>query len=167
MRTALSRWHTSNVIHQMVLSPADWRVWRTLRLAALADAPDAFGSTSAEWTGHGDTEQRWRERLVTVPLNVVLSLNGQPAGMVSATALSRDGAVELISLWVAPFARGRGVGDAAIACVLVWAHAEYGDVPVVLSVKTSNMPAIQLYERHGFTDAGPSPDDDSERRMRR
>jgi len=166
MRTALSRWQTSNVIHEMVLSPDDWRVWRSLRLAALADAPAAFGSTTAEWTGHGDIEQRWRARLATVALNVVLTLEDQLAGMVSATALGRDGAVELISLWVAPFARGRGVGDAAIDCVVLWAHAEYGDVPVVLSVKTSNRPAIQLYERHGFADAGPSPDDDSERLMR-
>ncbi len=86
--------------------------------------------------------------------------------MVSATAPSRDGAIELISMWVSPFARGHGVGDAAIGRVLTWAHAEQGGAPVVLSVKTHNEPAIQLYQRHGFTDAGPSPDDPSERLMR-
>jgi len=149
-----------------MLSPYDWRLWRSLRLAALADAPGAFGSTLAEWTGHGDTEQRWRARLATVALNVVLTLEDQPAGMVSATAPGRDGAVELMSLWVAPFARGHGVGDAAIDCVVVWAQAEYGDVSVVLSVKTDNEPAFHLYGRHGFTDAGTSPDDPGERLMR-
>jgi len=149
----------------MMLSPDDWQVWRSLRLAALADAPGAFGSTLAAWTGHGDTEQRWRGRLATVALNVCLTVEDQPAGMVSATAPDREGAVELISLWVAPFARGRGVGDAALDCVVAWAHAEFGDVSVVLSVKTANTPAIQLYGRHGFTDAGPSPDDPSERLM--
>jgi len=150
----------------MMLSPDDWRLWRSLRLAALADAPGAFGSTLPEWTGPGDTEQRWRARLATVALNVVLTLDDQPAGMVSATAPGRDGAVELISLWVAPFARGHGVGDAAIDCVVAWAHAEYGDVSVVLSVKTGNKPALHLYRRHDFTDAGPSPDDPNERLMR-
>lgn len=151
----------------MMLSPDDWQVWRSLRLAALADAPGAFGSTLAEWTGHGDTEQRWRGRLATVALNVLLTLEDQPAGMVSATAPGREGAVEMISLWVAPFARGHGVGDAALDCVVAWAHAEFGDVSVVLSVKTDNTSAIQLYGRHGFTDAGPSPDDPSERLMQK
>ena len=161
-----ANWQTSNVIHQMVLSPDDWLAWRSLRLAALADAPGAFGSTLAEWTGHGDTEQRWRDRLAKVAFNVVLTLEDHSAGMVSATAPGRDGAVELISLWVAPFARGHGVGDAAIDCVMEWARAEYGHVSVVLSVKSDNKPAFSLYGRHGFTDAGPSPDDPSERLMR-
>ena len=154
------------VIDVVVLSPGDWRRWRELRRAALADAPAAFGSTLSEWTGAGDTEQRWRARLAAVALNVVLTLDDKPAGMVSATAPSRDGAIKLISMWVSPFARGHGVGDAAMGCVLTWAHAEHGGAPVVLSVKTHNEPAIQLYQRHGFTDAGPSPDDPSERLMR-
>jgi len=58
----------------------DWALWRTLRQAALAEAPGAFGSTLAEWTGAGDTEARWRARLVTVPFNVVARLTiGRPA----------------------------------------------------------------------------------------
>jgi ribosomal protein S18 acetylase RimI-like enzyme len=142
----------------MMLSPNDWQVWRSLRLAALADSPGAFGSALAEWTGLGDAEQRWRGRLNTVELNVLLTLEDQPAGMVSATAPDREGAVEMISLWVVPFARGHGVGDAALDCVVGWAHAEFGDVSVVLSVKTDNTPAIQLYGRHGFTDAGRPPE---------
>jgi ribosomal protein S18 acetylase RimI-like enzyme len=74
-----------------------------------------------------------------------------------------SGTVELISLWVAPSARGRGIGDAAIGAVVDWADGR----AVILSVKTGNRPAIGLYHRHGFTDAGPSPDDADERRMLR
>lgn len=151
----------------MVLSPDDWRVWRDCRLAALAEAPDAFGSTLGQWSGDGDTEQRWRGRLATVAFNVVLSVEGRKVGMVSATVPGPEGAVELISLWVAPSARGQGVGDAAVAAVVAWAQAEHGEVSVVLSVKADNRPATHLYERHGFTDAGPSPHDPSERLMRR
>lgn len=158
---------TGTVIQQMVLSPDDWLAWRDCRLAALAESPDAFGSTLAQWTGDGDTEQRWRGRLEGVAFNVVLTVAGRPVGMVSATAPGREGAVELISMWVAPSARGQGVGDAAIDAVLTWARAEYGDIPVVLSVKANNKPATLLYERHGFADAGPSPHDPSERLMRR
>ena len=155
------------VIHTIALSPDDWRIWRDLRLAALADAPAAFGSTLAEWTGGGDTEQRWRARLTSVALNVVLTLDDELAGMISATAPGPDGVIELISLWVAGFARGHGVGDAAVDAVKAWAQSEHSDTSVILSVKSDNRPAIRLFERHGFTDAGRSPDDLNERQMRR
>lgn len=50
-----------------VLAPEDWRLWRGLRLEALREAPYAFGSKLADWQGDGDTQERWRDRLATVP----------------------------------------------------------------------------------------------------
>jgi len=88
-------------------------------LNALAEAPGAFGSKLADWQGQG--EARWRARLSTVPLNVVAYFAAIPAGMVSATATDQDGTIELISMWVAPFARGKGASDALIAAVIDWA----------------------------------------------
>lgn len=145
-----------------VLQADDWRLWRRLRLKALAESPDMYGSTLAEWTGDGDTEERWRNRFSAVPFNAVIHCDGMPAGIVGAY-VQAGGAVELISMWVDPAVRGRGVGDAAVRAVLDWADGR----DVVLSVKTHNRPAIALYERNGFVDAGPSPDDDDERLMRR
>ena len=118
-----------------------------------------------EWSGPGDTEQRWRARLGDVPLNLLLSLDGATAGMVSATTPAEYGWVEIISLWVAPPYRGRGVGDAALRAVVTWAADRYPDNRVALSVRTGNEPAIRLYERHGFADAGPSPDDPATERL--
>lgn len=114
----------------------------------------------------GDTEQRWRARLDAVALNLALTVAGEPAGMVSATAPNADGAVELISLWVVPAARGRGVGDEAVGHVLMWARAEHPGSHVLLSVNSGNQPARRLYQRHGLFDAGPSPVDPDERQMR-
>lgn len=155
------------VIDVLVLDPEDWQLWRGVRRAALAEAPSVFGSTLAEWSGAGDTEQRWRGRLEAVALNLVLTMDGEPVGMVSATSPGADGGVWLISMWVAPVGRGHGVGDEAVRRVLAWAHSEHPGSPVVLSVKTGNDPARRLYERHGFVDVGPSPDDPGERWMRR
>jgi ribosomal protein S18 acetylase RimI-like enzyme len=148
-------------MHEQMLHADDWPLWRHLRLQALAESPDMYGSTLAEWTGTGDTEERWRQRFSTVPLNIVVHCDGEPAGIVGAYE-QPGGAVELISMWVAPAARGRGVGDAAVQAVLDWA----GGRDVVLSVKAHNRPAIALYERNGFVDAGPPPDDAGERLMR-
>lgn len=149
------------MIEVQQLGADDWRLWRQLRLEALAESA-AFSSTLAQWTGPGDTEERWRARFSKAPFNVVLRFDGAPAGMVSAYVRADD-TVELSSMWVAPFARGHRVGDAAVRAVLGWADPR----EVVLSVKANNKPATALYKRHGFVDEGQSPDDADERLMRR
>ncbi len=138
-----------------VLGVDDWADWRELRLAALRDAPDVFGSKLADWQGDGDREDRWRARLDGMH-NVLAHLDGEPAGMVSG--MPRGHGVVLISMWVAPFARGRGVGDALVAAVV-----DRADGVVSLLVKESNLAAASLYRRHGFVDDGPCGGD--ERRM--
>jgi GNAT superfamily N-acetyltransferase len=124
-----------------------WREWRELRLAALREAPYAFGSTLAEW--QDAPEERWRQRL-EVPHNLVADLDGVPAGMASGTAPDEYGTVELISLWVTPSWRGHGVGDALVAGILSWAKA-VGSGRVELNVADGNTAAAALYRRHGFS----------------
>ncbi len=134
-----------------VLSVDDWQHWRALRLAALADAPEAFGSGLADWADADD--DRWRARLRDVPLNVVADLHGEPVGQVSALIADDSGSVELISMWVAPRARGTGVGDALIGAVAGWAN-DVGATRVALNVKEANRAARRLYERHRFVEDG-------------
>jgi ribosomal protein S18 acetylase RimI-like enzyme len=136
------------------LTPDDWALWRDLRLAALADAPEAFGATLAEWSGDGDREDRWRARL-SIPgaADFVVTLDGVPVGMASGVPSQDVGVVELISMWVSPAARGRGVGDRLIAAVERWG-AEQGATTLRLSVMHDNRSATALYERHGFVAVG-------------
>jgi ribosomal protein S18 acetylase RimI-like enzyme len=152
-------------VEVVALGPDSWRRWRALRRAALAQAPEAFGSTLAQWSGEGDTEQRWRDRWLGVPHNLVVVRGGQDVGMVSLTRPDGpDGAglPELISMWVAPEVRGSGVADAAVEAVLALAADRYPDRAVALSVYEANSAARRLYARHGFVDAGLSPDGDGE-----
>ena len=149
----------------VALGPQEWPRWRALRLAALAEAPEAFGSTLAQWSGAGDTEERWRGRWDGVPHNLVVVQDGRDVGMVSLAAPDGTEPPELISMWVAPGVRGTGVADAAVGAVLALAATAYPGQPVVLSVYEHNGAAIRLYARHGFVDAGPSPDGEGERRM--
>jgi len=60
---------------------------------------------------------------------------------------------ELISMWVAPFARGQGVSDSLVAAVVQWARGQRA-VKIALAVFESNEHARALYRRHGFADAG-------------
>ncbi len=129
------------------LTPAAWREYRAIRLAALAEAPGAFGSTLAE-------ERRlraatWRARLAR-RAQFVARHGGEPVG--TAGGLVEDGA-ELVSLWVHPSWRGRGVGDLLVRAVLDWAR-EQGHREVRLWVSAGNAPAEHLYARHGFTRTG-------------
>jgi GNAT superfamily N-acetyltransferase len=137
-----------------VLTPDDWPVWRELRLAALAEAPQAFGSRLADWQGEGDREVRWRDRL-SIPgsHNLVALVDGEPAGMASGIPDDEPGVAELISMWVSPAARGRGVGDRLLAAVEQWAR-QAGAGALKLLVYEGNANARALYRRAGFTETG-------------
>ncbi|SNT12576.1 Ribosomal protein S18 acetylase RimI [Asanoa hainanensis] len=147
-----------------VLSDDDWKLWRDLRLAALAEAPYAFGSTLADW--QDAPEPRWRDRLrLPGARDLVAYLGDEPVGM--ATGVPTDPTtVELISVWVSPAGRGRGVGDALVEALASWA-TESGVPSLKLAVRTDNAAARRLYERTGFRDAGPNPEDPAEILMER
>lgn len=140
-----------------MLTPDDWRRWRELRLAALAEAPYAFSSALADWQGDGDREDRWRARLeIPGSLNVIAVLDGQPAGLATG-APAAPGEAELMSMWVSPQARGRGIADQLVAAVERWAR----QLPVAvlrLAVTEGNEHAAALYLRHGFTFTGETGD---------
>lgn len=150
------------------LTPDQWRLFRQVRLAALAEAPDAFGSRVADWQGDGDVEARWRHRLESVELNLIGRQDGQPVGMASGFLVRPDSVeyqaindhvggqpqdwVELISMWVAPQARGTGLAAALIQRVVEWAD-EHGR-RTALVVRTANSQARMAYRSAGFLDLG-------------
>ncbi|MBV1850090.1 GNAT family N-acetyltransferase [Catellatospora tritici] len=142
------------MIEIQVLTPDDWPLWRELRLAALAEAPSAFGSTLADWTGPGDREDRWRARLeLPGSHNLIARLDGQPVGMAGGVPGEQPGHTELISMWVSPAGRGKGVADALITEVAAWSRTQ-GVPELRLMVAVDNAPALALYRRCGFAQTG-------------
>ncbi|HYQ69292.1 GNAT family N-acetyltransferase [Actinophytocola sp.] len=131
------------------LTGDDWRTLRDVRLAALADAPYAYGSTLA--VEQAFDESTWRDRIDTTPW-VLAVRNAENAGLVDMY-LSRPETPMLIAMWVSPVHRGRGVGDALVAEILRWA-GEKSWSRVLLRVADGNAAARRLFLRHGFTPTG-------------
>lgn len=132
------------------LTGDDWAAWRPVRLTALADAPEAFGSRLADW--QDAPEHRWRTRL-SLPgaLDLLAVEDDRPVGTASGVPDTDDPTrVALISMWVEPTARGRGVAGVLIEAIARWA-AEQGATDLLLSVMPDNDRARRTYERTGFT----------------
>jgi RimJ/RimL family protein N-acetyltransferase len=132
-----------------VLSPDEWRLWRELRLRALADAPDAFGSTLEREQGH--TEEDWRIRMTSG--SVVAFVDGVPAAIGSSFPV-RDGWQQVVAMWTDPAYRRRGLSILVLDVVVDRALAE--GRRVVLDVARGNPAARRAYERYGFTPTGES-----------
>ena len=134
---------------------------RTIRLRALAEAPDAFGSTHDEAAAR--PLDSWAAQLRKIATFVAV-VDGEDVGLVrGARDDSQADAAWLISMWVAPEVRGRGVGEALIDAVVEWARAS-GARRLLLDVGDHNQPAIALYARMGFEPNGttgclPAPRD--------
>ncbi|HET9141592.1 GNAT family N-acetyltransferase [Actinophytocola sp.] len=133
------------------LGPDDWRVWREVRLASLADAPYAYGSTLAREREFD--EATWRARLAPDNGMTAVAVSGPDTVGAIGAYTPGTGQVQLIAAWVAPTLRGQGVGDALVAEVLAWAR-EHGHDRVELRVADGNDAARKLFLRNGFSPTG-------------
>jgi GNAT superfamily N-acetyltransferase len=127
---------------------ADWQALRDIRLEALRNAPEAFGSTYEREVHR--PEARWHEWIARggMFLAFVPEISA-PAGLAGGYQEDPD-AVELVSMYVRSQARGRGVGEALVAAVARWAEAK-GAKSLHLWVTEINAPARLLYQRCGFS----------------
>ena len=132
-----------------------------MRLRALHDAPDAFGSTYAHECQRADAD--WRTRLAggaasSRELPLVAEVDGEPSGLAWVRLADEEPAVaHLYQMWVAPEHRGQGIGRGLLDMAVQWARTA-GAHALRLDVTVSNSPAVQLYEQAGFRPMGtPKP----------
>lgn len=129
----------------------DESVLRTLRLEALVEAPESFGSTYPRELAR--TTEDWR-RWLAPGVTLILEDAGVPRGLVAGVRDAEDpSVVHLMAMWVHPVLRGSGAADALVTAHLDWAHAEGARLALV-DVFASNDRARRVYERHGFRITG-------------
>jgi GNAT superfamily N-acetyltransferase len=142
---------------------AGWQRVHTVRLRALRDAPDAFWTSAGQDAAQPPEVLRARlERPETVHL-VAARPTGDVGLVVGAPHRKTPENAALHAMWVAPEARGTGVGAALVAEVVTWAKRA-GYRRLRLDVVDTNEAAIGLYDRLGFhptgvTGAFPPPRD--------
>jgi GNAT superfamily N-acetyltransferase len=134
------------------LGEGEWRAWQSIRLAALADSPAAFGSAAGD--ARVIPEEGWREMLRGAAI-FVAAVDDGAVGVVAG--LYRDSARDrgLGAMWVAPLWRGLGVAGMLVGAVLAWSRSE-GAAAVGLWVPGDNARARRFYERQGFRMTGQS-----------
>lgn len=139
------------------LEAHEWPLYRATRLRALADSPAAFCQTLT--AAEAMLDAVWQARLIAAAQGdldypLVAELDGQAVGMLWAKVDRDDtSAVDLFQVWVAPEARGHGVGAGLIRAAVAWARKRDARA-VRLSVTTGDTPARRLYEREGFVAVG-------------
>lgn len=137
------------------LGVADVADYRAIRLAALQEAPDAFGSLHE--VEAAQPEAAFRERLATSA--VFAAYAGQSVmGMVGTK--QHTGPRErhkgfVWGMYVRPEARGRGVGAALLQAAM--ADAAESVEQLTLTVAQGNDAALALYCRLGFRTYGIEP----------
>ena len=130
---------------------ADALVLRALRLEALRDTPDAYGSTfeeSVRWS-----RERWEEMASTFNYFLAES-DGDVVGMVSGGGNDRrPGTFWMYAMYVTPDARGSGVATQLVEAVSQWAR-ERGADELYLHVTTAVARARAFYRKVGFREIG-------------
>jgi ribosomal protein S18 acetylase RimI-like enzyme len=139
------------------LQSHEWQLYRELRLAALRDAPNAFGSTLAREQPFSDEE--WITRLSAgatsrVDCPLVAEDAGRAVGLAWVRIDANDsGTATLYQVWVHPDARRSGIGQRLLDAALLWAR-EAGANEMLLSVATGADSALEFYRRAGFCEVG-------------
>lgn len=144
------------------LTPADAAAYRALMLRGYAESPHAFTATVRErepvlldW---------WIERVSDRPEAdhlVIGALDGNALVGVAGLRFERRERTRhkshLYGMYVAPEARGQGLGRQLVEAVVAQARETPGVCVVHLTVREPNAPARRLYEACGFETFGVEP----------
>jgi GNAT superfamily N-acetyltransferase len=142
------------------VEPGDGLLLKSVRLAALAESPDAFSASHAAEAARHDEEWTERAQVGSIgALRITLFAEGAQGvvGLIGGyRATESSTTVELVSMWVDPSARRAGVGRTLVEAILDWAR-ETRASEVALGVVEGNAAAERLYTSTGFVATGAAP----------
>jgi ribosomal protein S18 acetylase RimI-like enzyme len=148
----------SDFVRVRRLKATEVEEFRALRLHALSEDPDAFGSTLERESGYDDRHwSEWTSRGATSPSESTWVAVGNDGGLVGMCGIfAQEGHSVLWGMWVDRRYRRRGVGSRLVGRLLDWQGAHHLPSEVRLSVSPTQMGALELYARLGFVRSGKS-----------
>jgi len=135
------------------LTPGDIELFRSVRLAALEDSPEAFGETldsaeRADWVARTASGSAFTDRGAFVAL-----ASGAAVGMVFVRCEASPAPAFLGGMWVHPQFRRQGVGRMLVLRAFDFLRS-IGQVQVSLWVTRSHAEVLTFYRSLGFLDTG-------------
>ncbi|MBA2468539.1 MAG: GNAT family N-acetyltransferase [Chloroflexia bacterium] len=136
------------------LDPGAWRDYKRLKLEALATDPQAFEALYDDqralpdvyWRSHLDEAANSRGSWL-----LFANREQRPVGMIGAFVTEERRLAEIKSVFVAPGARGRGLGNALLDAVIHELRLDRTIQAVKLYVNVTQTAAVDLYVRCGFS----------------
>jgi ribosomal protein S18 acetylase RimI-like enzyme len=139
-----------------LISSQNAPIFKDIRLRALQDSPTAFSSTYAEESKL--TDAGWVKRATQwsgAKSIGYLALDDRAAVGIAAGILNQTepSCADLVSMWVAPTHRRKGIGRMLVDAVVVWARSQNAE-GLWLLVTSNNHKAINFYQNLGFSLTG-------------
>ena len=143
------------------LTASDAAAFQALRLAGLQECPEAFASSYEE--ERDISLEELSRRLVPKATQCVLgaSREKQLIGILGFQVESKHKLAHKAFIWgmyVMPAHRRKGIGGRLLATALEMADSLPSLHLVTIAVNSSNVAAVALYEKLGFTTYGVEPD---------
>jgi ribosomal protein S18 acetylase RimI-like enzyme len=144
------------------LNQNDLEALWALRLQALGESPESFGSTYEETVARGKESilQRLQyggeNNFYFGAFDNNLTLVGM-VGFVRPAGVKERHKADIVSLYVLPTARGQGIARAMMQAVIDYARQQPALEQLHLSVVTTALPARNLYRSLGFQTYGTAP----------
>lgn len=137
------------------LQPGEAGLYRELRLQALRESPEAFGTSLADALARDD--QSWIDQAYASAsgpdrATFVALLDGRPVGLAALYRNAAEpGTGELIQMWVAPEWRGGALAGELLGAIFRWA-GENDFLRVKAEVMAGNARALGCYRKFGFSE---------------
>ncbi|HMM95568.1 MAG: GNAT family N-acetyltransferase [Micrococcales bacterium] len=134
------------------LGVEEWEQYRSMRLTALQESPDAFVASYAD--EEAEPEEFWRARMER-STRLLAERDGETLGIASVGSVSdeKPDAAQLFGLFVRSEARGTGVA-AALVQAGARVAAEQGRTQLYYWVGTDNGRAVAFASGFGFRPTG-------------
>ncbi len=129
--------------------------WKKLRIEALQNAPESFGSAYEEEITYSEND--WESGLKKSDIFGAFvndKLVGS-AGFYTLNMLKQKHKGVLFGMYITPQHRGKGIANTLVETVIL--HAQSRVMQLHATCVTSNTSAIELYQKHGFKIYGTEP----------